>query len=163
MCAGWQPAPKSRFYAYNLLIGLILFQSHSYAMTRASTEDKVRLDRWLWAARFFKTRRLAKEAIDGGKVACGGQRVKASKDIAVGDNLTIRQGYTEKEVLVTGLSDKRRGAAEAALLYEETIGSKILRDKLAADGKAGLAGFTPGDHKPSKKERRQIKKFQEGN
>jgi ribosome-associated heat shock protein Hsp15 len=127
--------------------------------TKDADTEKVRLDKWLWAARFFKTRRLAKAAIDGGKVEYGGQRVKASKEIAVGDKLTIRQGYTEKEVLVTGLSDKRRGAVDAALLYEETIGSKILRDKLAADRKAGLAGFTPADHKPSKKERRQLKKF----
>jgi ribosome-associated heat shock protein Hsp15 len=132
-------------------------------MTTTFTADKVRLDKWLWAARFFKTRRLAKTAIEGGKVYCAGQRVKASKEIAVGDLLMIRHGYTEKEVLVTALSDQRRNATEAALLYEETIGSRILRDKLAAERKAGSGGFIPSDHKPSKKERRQIKKFQEDN
>jgi ribosome-associated heat shock protein Hsp15 len=128
-------------------------------MSKAFTEDKVRLDKWLWAARFFKTRRLAKEAIDGGKVHCAGQRIKAAKEISVGDSLTVRQGFSEKEVLVTALSDQRRGATEAALLYEETIGSKALRDKLAAERKAGSAGFAPSDHKPSKKERRQIQQF----
>ena len=65
-------------------------------MTKTYTKDKVRLDKWLWAARFFKTRRLAKEAIDGGKVHCSGQRVKAAKEIAVGDSLAIRQGVAEK-------------------------------------------------------------------
>ncbi len=129
-------------------------------MIKSFTEDKVRLDKWLWAARFFKTRRLAKEAIDGGKVHCSGQRVKAAKEIVVGEMLTIRQGIDEKDVRVTALSDQRRGAPEAALLYEETAASKALRDKRAADRKAGSGGFVPGDHKPSKKERRQIHKFQ---
>jgi ribosome-associated heat shock protein Hsp15 len=129
-------------------------------MTKAFTEAKVRLDKWLWAARFFRTRRLAKAAIDGGKVRCAGQRVKAAKEISVGDNLTIRQGVAEKDVRVTALSDQRRGAVAAALLYEETAASKALRDKLAAERMAGSAGFVPSDHKPSKKERRQIHKFQ---
>jgi ribosome-associated heat shock protein Hsp15 len=128
-------------------------------MTNPFTADKVRLDKWLWAARFFKTRRLAKEAIDGGKVQCAGQRVKAAKEIAVGETFTIRQGFDEKEVLVTGLSEQRRGAPEAALLYEETAASKELREQRAADRKAGSAGFAPSDHKPSKKERRQIHRF----
>jgi ribosome-associated heat shock protein Hsp15 len=126
-------------------------------------EDKVRLDKWLWAARFFKTRRLAKEAIDGGKVHCAGQRVKAAKEISVGETLTIRQGIDEKDVLVTKLSDQRRGAPEAAMLYEETAASKALRDNRAADRKAGSGGFAPSDHKPTKKERRQIHKFQNTN
>ena len=126
-------------------------------------EDKVRLDKWLWAARFFKTRRLVKEAIDGGKVHCAGQRVKAAKEISVGETLTIRQGIDEKDVLVTKLSDQRRGAPEAALLYEETAASKALRDNRAADRKAGSGGFAPSDHKPTKKERRQIQKIQNAN
>jgi len=126
-------------------------------------EDKLRLDKWLWAARFYKTRRLAKEAIDGGKVHCAGQRIKAAKEITVGEMLTIRHGIDEKVVLVTMLSDQRRGAPEAALLYEETVASKALREKRAAGHKAGLGGFAPSDHKPSKKERRQIHKFQNAN
>ena len=129
-------------------------------MITAFTQDKVRLDKWLWAARFFKTRPLAKAAINGGKVRCAGQHVKAAKEISVGDSLTIRQGIVEKDVRVMALSDQRRGAVEAALLYEETAASKALRDKLAAERKAGSVGFVPSDHKPSKKERRQIHKFQ---
>ena len=132
-------------------------------MNKPYSKDKVRLDKWLWAARFFRTRRLAKEAIDGGKVHCAGQRVKAAKELAVGETLSIRQGVEEKEVLVTALSDQRRGAPEAALLYEETDASIILREQRTADRKAGSGGFIPSDHKPSKKERRQIHRFQNVN
>ena len=132
-------------------------------MNKPYTKDKVRLDKWLWAARFFKTRRLAKEAIDGGKVHCAGQRVKAAKEIAVSETIEIRQGFDVKEVLVTALSDQRRGAPEAALLYEETVTSRALREERAADRKAGSGGFVPSDHKPSKKERRQIHRFQNVN
>ena len=128
-------------------------------MTKPYTEDRVRLDKWLWAARFFKTRRLAKEAIEGGKVQCAGKRVKAAKEIAMGETLTIRQGLDAKDIVVTALSEKRRGAPEAALLYEETEASKALRNERAADRKAGSGGFVPSDHKPSKKERRQIHRF----
>jgi ribosome-associated heat shock protein Hsp15 len=120
---------------------------------------KVRLDKWLWAARFFRTRRLAKEAIEGGKVHCAGQRVKVAKEIAIGERLMIRQGFDEKDVLVTALSEQRRGASDAALLYAETAASKATREQRAAERKAGSGGFVPGDHKPSKKERRQIHRF----
>lgn len=124
--------------------------------------DRVRLDKWLWAARFFKTRGLAKKAIEGGKVHAGGQRVKVAKEIAVGEVLTIRQGFDKREVLVTALSEHRRGAAAAALLYEETGDSLAARKERAANRKAGSAGFKPGDHKPSKKERRQMERFRKG-
>jgi ribosome-associated heat shock protein Hsp15 len=127
-------------------------------MDQAGT-GKVRLDKWLWAARFFKTRRLAKAAIEGGKVRWDGQRIKAGKEIGVGDSLTIRQGFDDKEVLVTALSEQRRGAPEAALLYEETAASKVLRENRAADRKAAAGGYIPSDHKPSKKERGQIHRF----
>jgi ribosome-associated heat shock protein Hsp15 len=133
------------------------------SMSKPYTKDSVRLDKWLWAARFFKTRRLAKEAIEGGKVNCAGQRPKAAKEISVGEALTIRQGLAEKDVLVTALSDQRRGAPEAALLYEETLASIALRNEHAAERKAGSGGFMPSDHKPSKKERRQIHKFRNVN
>ena len=123
------------------------------------TEEKVRIDKWLWAARFYKTRRMAKEAIEGGKVHCAGQRVKVAREVALGEELTIRQGLDKRDVRVTGLSDQRRGAAEAALLYEETAASKATREQRAAERKAGLAGFKPSDHKPSKKERQQMKSF----
>jgi len=121
--------------------------------------DKLRLDKWLWAARFFKTRSMAKAAIEGGKVHCGGQRVKVAKESGVGDELTIRQGFDKRVVVVTALSERRRGAAEAALLYEETKASLNARTERAAERKAGSAGFKPSDHKPSKKERRQLQRF----
>lgn len=123
-------------------------------------DDKVRIDKWLWAARFFKTRNLAKEAIDGGKVHCDGQRVKPSKEAIVGLELTIRQNWDEKTVIIKALSDQRRGAPEAALLYEETAASIALREKRAAERKAGLGAFIISDHRPNKKERRQIHRFQ---
>lgn len=124
------------------------------------SDDKVRIDKWLWAARFFKTRNLAKEAIDGGKVHCDGQRVKPSKEAIVGLELTIRQNWDEKTVIIKALSDQRRGAPEAALLYEETEASIALREKRAAERKAGLGAFIISDHRPNKKERRQIHRFQ---
>jgi ribosome-associated heat shock protein Hsp15 len=121
--------------------------------------DKQRLDKWLWAARFFKTRGLAKRAIDGGKVHCDGQRPKVAKEISVGAVLTIRQGFEEKTIEVLALSEQRRGAPEAASLYTETAASRQVRAERAAYRKAGAGGFLPGDHKPSKKERRQLNRF----
>lgn len=119
---------------------------------------KVRIDKWLWAARFFKTRSLAKQAIDGGKVHVDGQRVKASKDLTVGATLKIRQGWDDKEIVVTALSDQRRGAPEAAKLYEETEASIARREDLAAQRKAMGAGIQT-DGRPTKKQRRQIHRF----
>ena len=129
-------------------------------MMKPFLDTKVRLDKWLWAARFFKTRNLAKQAIEGGKIHCEGQRVKAAKEISVGAHLSIRQDLDEKVVLVTALSDQRRGAPEAALLYQETEESKTLREKRSAERKAGLGSFLASEHKPNKKERRQIHRFQ---
>ncbi|MGB3609202.1 MAG: S4 domain-containing protein [Cellvibrio sp.] len=125
-----------------------------------TTEGKVRIDKWLWAARFFKTRNLAKQAIEGGKIHCDGQRVKASKEITVGIHLTIRQGLDEKTVLVTALSEQRRGAPEAALLYQETEESRVQREEQAAQRKAGMGSYIISDHRPNKKERRQIHRFE---
>lgn len=129
-------------------------------MHKPYLETKVRLDKWLWAARFFKTRSLAKQAIEGGKIHCDGQRVKPSKEISVGITLTIRQDLDEKIILVIALSDQRRGAPEAALLYAETEASILEREKRSAERKAGLASFIISDHRPNKKERRQIHQFQ---
>lgn len=125
-----------------------------------TSATKIRIDKWLWAARFYKTRNLAKQAIEGGKVHCDGQRVKASKEISTGIYLTIRQNMDEKTVLVTALSEQRRGAPEAALLYQETDESKEQRERLAAERKAGMAGYVISDHRPNKKERRQIFRFE---
>lgn len=123
--------------------------------------DKVRIDKWLWAARFYRTRGLAKKAIEGGKVHVDGQRVKPSKDITIGQTIVLRQGWDEKTVVVDALSDQRRGASEAALLYTETADSIELRERLGAQRKAGRAGLQPSVHKPNKKERRQIKQFRD--
>lgn len=121
--------------------------------------EKVRIDKWLWAARFFKTRNLAKQAIEGGKIQVDGQRVKASKDLTQGMTLLIRQGWDEKEVKVTALSDQRRGAPEAALLYEETEQSRQRREALATQRKLAGSLLAAGDTKPNKKQRRQIHRF----
>ena len=120
--------------------------------------DKLRLDKWLWAARFFKTRSLAKAAVEGGKVKVDGDRPKVSKEIAVGTMLTIRRGFDEQEVQVTALSDQRRGAPEAALLYQETDASLKLRSEDAALRKAN-AGEIHTEGRPNKKQRRQIHRF----
>ena len=117
---------------------------------------KVRLDKWLWAARFFKTRSLAKAAIEGGKVHLDGQRVKVSKEIAVGDTLQLRQGWDEKVVQVKQLSDQRRGATEAQLLYEETADSVAKREAQAQARKAAGGMIDRPAHRPTKKQRRQI-------
>lgn len=122
--------------------------------------EKVRIDKWLWAARFYKTRSIAKQAVEGGKVQCDGQRVKPSKDVTLGLTLKIRQGFDDKTVVIKALSDQRRGAPEAQLLYEETAESIALREERAAQRKAGgLAGQIISDHRPNKKERRQIHRF----
>jgi ribosome-associated heat shock protein Hsp15 len=126
-------------------------------------DDKIRIDKWLWAARFYKTRMLAKQAIDGGKIHCDGQRVKPSKEAVIGLELTIRQDWDEKTVIIKALSAQRRGAPEAASLYEETEASKTLREKRAAERKAGLGNYIISDHRPTKKERRHIHRFQRVN
>ena len=120
--------------------------------------DKVRIDKWLWAARFYKTRSLAKQAIDGGKVHVDGQRVKPSKDLVIDMKLKVAQGFTHKEVIVTGLSDQRRGAPEAARLYQETQASITRREQEAAQRKAAGVNLAH-ERKPNKKERRQIHRF----
>lgn len=124
-------------------------------------EGKVRLDKWLWAARFFKTRSLAKAAIEGGKVQCAGERCKASKEIRVGDELSIRQGLDLKVVEVLVLSEQRRGAPEAQLLYRESDASIAAREAAAAQRKAQGAGGQISDGRPSKKQRRQIFRFRD--
>ncbi|NRA40859.1 MAG: DUF2870 domain-containing protein [Pseudomonadales bacterium] len=120
----------------------------------STTDAKLRLDKWLWAARFFKTRSMAKAAIEGGKVHFHGQRVKVSKEIQPGDELRIRQGYEEKTVIVCRLSDRRRGAPEAQLLYQETEQSQQRRADNAAQRK-NLQRQAP-ESKPNKRDRRQL-------
>ncbi len=127
---------------------------------RGAEVEKVRLDKWLWAARFFKTRALAKEAIEGGKVHCRGERCKPGKEPRVGDEYQIRQGFDERSVVVRELSVVRRGAAQAQLLYAETDDSLARREAAAALRKAGALGLQT-DGRPSKKQRRQIHQFRD--
>jgi ribosome-associated heat shock protein Hsp15 len=124
--------------------------------------DKLRLDKWLWAARFFKTRSLAKAAIEGGKVHLAGQRVKVSREIAVGDILQVRQGWDERVIAVLALSDQRRGAAEAQQLYAETDASIAKREAESAARKAAGGMIDRPAHRPNKKQRRQIHRFKDG-
>jgi ribosome-associated heat shock protein Hsp15 len=123
--------------------------------------SRLRLDKWLWAARFFKTRSLAKAAIEGGKVHLDGQRVKVSREISVGDTLQIRQGWDQRVVVVRALSDQRRGAPEAQKLYEETAESVSKREAEAAARKAAGGMIERPAQRPTKKQRRQIHRFKD--
>ncbi|MFZ2289199.1 MAG: S4 domain-containing protein [Halopseudomonas yangmingensis] len=124
-------------------------------------DQRIRLDKWLWAARFFKTRALAKAAIEGGKVQCAGDRCKPSKEPRVGELLQIRQGADTRIVEVLALSGQRRGAPEAALLYRETAESLAQREQLAAQRRALGAGLAISEQRPTKKQRRQIHRFRD--
>jgi len=124
--------------------------------------SKVRLDKWLWAARFFKTRAKAKEAIDGGKVHIDGNRARPSKEIKLGELIQLRQGWDEKVVIVKALSEMRKGAPEAALLYAETPDSIEKRLQLAEQRKAA-GNQVISEGRPTKKDRRQIHRFREQN
>ena len=99
----------------------------------------MRLDKWLWAARFFRTRNLSRDAIEGGKVWYEGARPKVSRDVELGAEIRIRQGFDEKTVLVRALSAERRGATEAAQLYEETSASIAAREAEAAERRMARA------------------------
>jgi ribosome-associated heat shock protein Hsp15 len=120
---------------------------------------RVRIDKWLWAARFFKTRSLAKTAIEGGKIHCNGERCKCSRELEVGFVLRIRQGLDEKTVVVRALDEQRRGAPEAARLYEETPDSIRSREKLAGERRAQLSVQDQYGGRPTKQDRRRIHRF----
>jgi ribosome-associated heat shock protein Hsp15 len=124
-------------------------------VAKQEADDKVRLDKWLWAARFYKTRALAKAAIEGGKVHCRGERCKPGKEPKVGEEYVIRTGFDERTVVVQALSVVRRGAPEAQALYAETGESIVRREKAAEQRKAGALGVQT-DGRPSKKQRRQL-------
>ncbi len=118
--------------------------------------ERVRVDKWLWAARFFKTRGAATEAVLGGHVHVNGLRVKPAREVAVGNRLEIRRGHERWTVVVTGLADRRGPASVAATLYEETAESKAAREQLAADRRlAGPLGADLGA-RPTKRDRRRL-------
>lgn len=122
---------------------------------------KVRIDKWLWAARFFKTRGLAADAIDGGKIRYDGERPKPAKEVKLGAVLRITRPDGEWEVIVRGLSVQRRGAPEAALLYEETEQSRQRREQAELNREADHATRDRGMGRPTKRDRRLIKRFNE--
>lgn len=125
-------------------------------------QDRMRLDKWLWAARFFKTRVLAGEAVEGGKVHLNGQRTKPGKDVRIGSRLEINKGGLNWDIEVLVLPRQRRPASEAATFYSESEESRRRREAAVADLRAARAATplqTTG--KPSKRDRRLIHRFKE--
>jgi len=132
---------------------------HSHDENEKDSDDRMRLDKWLWAARFFKTRALATEAINGGKIHMNGQRAKPGKEIGIGARLQISKDQYSWDITVTALNAQRRPACEAALLYEETPESRAKRqaevDRHRLDREMGVQP----DQRPDKKDRRVIHRF----
>ncbi len=128
----------------------------------ATPPEPVRLDKWLWAARFFKTRGLAVEAIAGGRVEVNGARAKHAKTVKVGDAIRLRLGPYEHLLTVRELSVRRGPAAQAARLYEEDPAAKARRLHLAEQHRLAAHSFSYGEGKPSKKERRALLRFKRG-
>lgn len=124
-----------------------------------ANDEDIRLDKWLWAARFFKTRQLAVEAINGGRVQVNGQRAKPGRAIRPGTRLSIHKGTLEWDIEVLGLSRQRLCASEAALLYAEEEESRLRRQELARERRElGVGAGRPGE-RPTKRDRRQIQRF----
>lgn len=121
--------------------------------------DEVRIDKWLWAARFFKIRKLATEAVKGGHIEINGIRCKASKNVAIGDEILIQKEQEQFRIIVTGLADKRGSATVAATLYRETDAS--IKQRLIAAEQRKLKAFSAPapDKRPDKRDRRKIKHF----
>jgi len=119
--------------------------------------DKLRIDKWLWAARFYKTRSLATDEIDKGRVRINDLEVKPAKEVKVGDTVTLRQGPATRTLVVRGISDKRGGAPQAQLMYEETEASLRLREQLTEQRR--LEPASSQEHgRPTKRDRRDIEK-----
>lgn len=126
---------------------------------KEKSSEEVRLDKWLWAARFYKTRAIAREMIEGGKVHYNGQRSKPGKVVELNAELTLRQGNDERTVVVTDISAQRRPASEAQQLYRETDASIEKREKMAQARKLNALTMPHPDRRPDKKERRDLMKF----
>lgn len=120
--------------------------------------EKVRLDKWLWAARFYKTRGLAVDAIDSGKIEVNGERSKRAKLVQPGDRIRIRSGPFEHIITVRGVSERRGPASEAVKLYEEDAESKKQREAMAAHVRAMNANTGYESGRPTKKDRREIER-----
>lgn len=124
--------------------------------------EAVRLDKWLWAARIYKTRALAREMIEGGKVHYNGQRSKPGKVVELNATLLLRQGNDERTIVVKGITEQRRPASEAIALYEETAESIEKREKMALARKMNALTMPHPDRRPDKKERRDLMRFKHG-
>ena len=127
-----------------------------------SEANRVRLDKWLWAARFFKTRALAAAAVNGGRVHLCGQRVKASRGVRLDDRYEVRRGFECLEIVVTALSERRGSPADASLLYRETDVSIDRREAEREQRKFAALARPRTEGRPSKRQRRQIHRFKEG-
>lgn len=125
-------------------------------------EATVRVDRWLWAARFFKTRALAQQAVAGGKVHVNGQRAKPSRGVRPGDALEIRKGSQRLQVTVRAVSDRRGPASEASTLYEEWPESRTRREQLATHRRLAPAPGYDNKGRPTKKDRRALERWRRG-
>ena len=134
-------------------------QQTSHRNQDSENQQSLRIDKWLWAARFYKTRSLASDAVKTGKVQINGEKAKPSKEIAIGDMLTIKQAYFSKTVSVLNLSNRRGPATVAATLYEETTESIGNRERLKEFQQAQPAIRRSGQGRPTKRERRQIIAF----
>jgi len=130
-------------------------------MTATEPADSMRLDKWLWAARFYKTRKLAAEAVQGGKVHLNGQRTKAGKGIHPGAHLTISKGSFEWDITVAVIPGQRRPASEARHFYTETEQSHARRQEMTERIRAEKAAHPGSDHRPNKRERRLIHRFKQ--
>lgn len=137
--------------------------STNQSSTKTSSAEQVRLDKWLWVARFYKTRSIAREMIDGGKVHYNGQRSKPGKIVELGAMIKVRQGNDERIVEVLEISNQRKGAPEAQLLYRETVESLEQREKMAMARKMNALTMPHPDRRPDKKERRTLLKFKHTN
>jgi len=126
------------------------------------TADRVRLDKWLWAARFFKTRGLAAGAVGGGKVHVNGSRAKPSKLVQVGDSLRVRVGPYDWFVTVRAVTERRGSARDAQLLYDESTEGRAARERLAEAHKIAPAPTYRGKGRPTKKDRRELQRLEEG-
>ena len=131
-------------------------------MDKEDSSGRVRLDKWLWAARFYKTRSLAADAVQGGAVRLHGERCKPAHALRPGDVLDIRIGLQVTSVVVQALDDRRGPAPQARLLYEETAESLARREAAEALRQAGLAQVGERAGRPTKRDRRQIRRFTEG-
>lgn len=124
-----------------------------------AAEEAVRLDKWLWAARFFKTRSMASKAVAGGHVHVNGNRVKPARLVQLGDGLRIRRGSAEFDVVVLGLHSRRGPAAEARTLYRETEESVRRREEEVRKRQSGEPSGAAPSRRPDKRDRRKIRKF----